>query len=341
MTIGGTNNARVVSPMNWSNTLNGASGSFSAVSPWTIPDIPLDFGANIIIVAGENGLGTVRSDTVTVTRVTWDPGDSPTHYARGGNLSALWPYTNWATAASAIQDAVDAAGPGDLVLVTNGVYGAGGAPAPGHALTSRVCVTRAVTVRSVNGAALTTIAGLAGPASTNGPHAVRCAYLAAGAVLHGFTLTDGHTHAGGDATNDMSGGGVFFDQGGALSNCVVTACSGSRAGGGAYCRGDGALDNCLLYGNTAGDGGGIYCDDIGGRLSNVTLSRNTATNRGGRVYLNSGGWLRNSIIYENTADTGDADLHNEGPEWRYGVTPTAARQRTPAASATSPTTRSS
>src|SRR5436190_21409886 len=48
------------------------------------------------------------------------------HYVDLNSTNAAPPYTNWVTAATNIQDAVDAAAAGDEVVVTNGLYATGG-----------------------------------------------------------------------------------------------------------------------------------------------------------------------------------------------------------------------
>jgi hypothetical protein len=45
-----------------------------------------------------------------------------THYVAQHSTNSTPPYTNWATAATIIQDAVEAAVEGDEVVVTNGTY---------------------------------------------------------------------------------------------------------------------------------------------------------------------------------------------------------------------------
>src|SRR5262249_56660290 len=51
---------------------------------------------------------------------------SLTHYVDSNSQNPVVPYTNWATAARIIQDALDTAVAGDTVLVTNGIYETGG-----------------------------------------------------------------------------------------------------------------------------------------------------------------------------------------------------------------------
>ena len=67
-----------------------------------------------------------------------------TLYVSLESMNPTPPYTNWATAATSIQQAVGVAEAGDTVLVTNGDYGF-------------LAVTNPLTLRSVNGPEVTSI----------------------------------------------------------------------------------------------------------------------------------------------------------------------------------------
>ena len=122
-------------------------------------------------------------------------GYAAVHYVALNSPNPSPPYTNWATAATVIQDAVDAAGAGDEIVVTNGTYATGGRTVSAHTLTNRVAMPQALSLRSVNGPEFTVIEGYQEPGDTNGYSAVRCVYLGSGGILSGFTLTNGATHS--------------------------------------------------------------------------------------------------------------------------------------------------
>ncbi len=255
------------------------------------------------------------SATVTVHLVA-----EPVVYVAAGNARPQPPYTTWTTAATNLQDAVDAPLLGALVVaVSNGVYLGG------------VAVAKPLAVRSVNGPQFTVING----AGTN-----QCASLTNGASLSGFTLTNGAANSGGgvwcasanacltncvltgnSAGSSGYGGGAY---GGTLYNCSLTG-NLTYYGGGAYgC----VLYNCTLSGNSASYGGGVYSSTLyncsltgnssgspgygGGAhystLNNCTLTGNSAYDGGGAY----GSTLTNCIVYFNTAASG---VENYSPSY--------------------------
>ena len=158
----------------------------------------------------------------------------------GGNVS---PYTNWATAANTIQDAVDVASAGETVVVTNGIYDTGETVTPGYFSSNRVVITADITVKSVNGPENTIILGK-GPF---GDGAVRGVYMSAG-ILEGFTITDGHSQDG-DIDYDLSGGGVnMFGGNGIITNCIIRGNEADYSGGGTI---SGTVKNRTISGNSA------------------------------------------------------------------------------------------
>jgi len=217
------------------------------------------------------------------------------------NSPADGPGTAWTNAFHVIQDAVDAASDGDTVLVTNGTYDTGGALTPGYSLSNRVVIDKAVTVKSINGPSNTFIVGQ-GPL---GMSAVRCAYLTNGAVLVGFTLTNGHTFSSGDEDFEQGGGGALLNRGGTISNCVVTDCKAQRYGGGVYVyRGGEVLDSELMKNTVYREGGGVRLT-YGGEVNRCHIHDNLADVRdGGGVYVYYDGLVCNSLIEHNTGYSG-------------------------------------
>ena len=185
-------------------------------------------------------------------------------YVDANGTNATPPYTNWTIAATAIQNAVDAANAGDEIVVTNGTYATGGRAVGTQVLINRVAVDKPLTLRSVNGPQFTVIQGYQVPGTRFSDNAIRCVYLTNGATLSGFTLTNGAT-----SLPEPNGGGVLCEWSAVVSNCISVGNS-AVYGGGAY---GGTLNNCTLTGNSAERGGGAY----NGTLNNCTLTGNRAT----------------------------------------------------------------
>jgi hypothetical protein len=262
-----------------------------------------------------------------------------TRYVDVNGKNPASPYLGWSTAATNIQDAIDAAVDGDLVLVTNGIYSTGGRVVYGQE-TNRVALTKTVTLSSMNGPQATMVLG---GTQTRG------VYVSSNAVLNGFTIVSGRADIpSGDAIQERSGGGVWCEPGGVVSNCIIRNNFALLYGGGIY---GGTVYNCtvttnqssygygggaaasILYNSTLmsntvpmGSGGGAYLC----LLSNCTLTANYAYSSGGGVgrstnyncvlsgnsnfYHDSGGAdhgiLYNCVLTRNTGGANYCTLYN-------------------------------
>src|SRR5205823_4964181 len=126
----------------------------------------------------------LRSALCSLCFLLWQSALAGAHYVDVNSTNATPPYTNWTTAATNIQDAVDAAVAGEEIVVTNGIYATGGRAGIDSTF-SRVKVDKPLSLRSVNGPQFTTI---------DGGYTVGCVYLTNGATLSGFTLANGFAY---------------------------------------------------------------------------------------------------------------------------------------------------
>jgi len=249
-----------------------------------------------------------------------------------------WPYTNWSSAASNIQDALNVASNGDTVWVGDGVY-----YAPTNAYTNAnstnvVYLTKALTLRSLNGPDAAII---------NGGGSNRCVYmylptdacLYGPAIIDGLTLTNGlafHSGAGIYMSGQTTGTGIVQNctiagnvlqlesaasySGGAglyiynttfipvISNCLVRGnrtipgSQGSASGAGSWMRSNGLVVDCVFVeNNSAGGSGGMYFSSPWTTVDRCIIISNTCVVSGSGAYNHGGGGeLRNSLIAYNS-----------------------------------------
>lgn len=271
----------------------------------------------------------------TYVRASYITVGPATSYVDVACASPAFPYASWVTAATNIQDAVNAGVDGTIVLVTNGTY----------EVSSQVSITKGVTVQSVKGADVTTIKAMAD---------VRSVYIKhLDAAVDGFTLTkDSAQDYGGGAyiayggtlrnciiknnkKNTSYGNAVTLAYGGIVSNCTIagntnTYTSGAYPGG-VYLLVGGMLRNCLIADNStaAGGAGGVYISSAG-TVESCTIggnrsSKNDATAVGGLSIL-TGGTVRNCIIYfnTNTVTHSTTNWYKDGGTITYTCTTPAA-----------------
>lgn len=179
-----------------------------------------------------------------------------------------------------------------------------------------------------------------------GPEAVRCATLAQGARLTGFTLTGGRTDVGTDAVNngdDFHGGGVFAQYGtkanlALVTDCVISNCVARRGGGGFFgiyhrvrfldnsiirggngpaVRGNGA-GNCFLA-NCVIDRNEGYATVYYPTLLNCTFGADNTQNgnKDGMVLITDSGDIRNCLFLGKNSAIGKTNAAGEVTATRF------------------------
>jgi|GEM_PF-6398514 len=185
------------------------------------------------------------------------------------------PYTNWATAALTIEDALALTASGSIVRVAAGIY----------LPTSSLTITNpTVRVESVSGAGSTMVCG-------DGTFSL-FTFIAPGAAVCGFTLTNG---------GGSSAGGVLAAAASTVERCIVTGNNVLGNGGGLFANSVAALQvsDCMIVGNSADNGGGVYLQNAAAFVRNSICAFNSAPGKGAGIYAENA-MIENCSVVSNT-----------------------------------------
>ena len=191
------------------------------------------------------------------------------------------PDGSWECPYRLIQDAIDAASDGDIVIVRPCIYYENI-----NFLGKAIAVTSTDPLDPATVAATVIDGGVSYPVATFG--------LGEGddSVLTGFTITNGSY-------------GIYCWS---SSPTIIANTISANAWGGIYCSDcSPAITNNAITANSAGDGGGIFCSYSSPSIVANTISGNSATGMGGGIYASGRGsslTIADNVISGNTAHSG-------------------------------------
>ncbi|NQV15881.1 T9SS type A sorting domain-containing protein [bacterium] len=203
-------------------------------------------------------------------------------------LSFLFPLLSFAT----IQEMIDAAEDGDIILVEAGTY-----------VENIDFGDKNLTLRSVSGPEVTIIDG-----NNNGSVVMLHGGQSENTVLDGFTITNGSGWHNGE---EYVGGGVAirFDSSPTLRNLIISdnhaTGAGDPGGGGITIalNSNPYLENIVIRGNNSAWGGGVAVRESNPTFRNVDIYDNHASITGGGIYVGveSNPVFESVNVYSNTA----------------------------------------
>jgi hypothetical protein len=213
------------------------------------------------------------------------------------NGSSTSPYDTWAKAATNVQTAVDVAGDGVRVVVSNGTYN----------LAAYVSIARAITLESVNGATATTLR-----CTSQTYRVLKLNHV--GAMVRGLTLNNGLAYELENGIIEVRRGGGAYVIAGTLADCTITNCYGVAAEGAGFYLTAGLVTNCTVRncsqsGGASGGVRGIGGHVAGGevvdcRVSGGQIPSNVFdSNLGGGMHQ-AGGLLRRCVLFNNRLGRG-------------------------------------
>ncbi len=228
----------------------------------------------------------VRDEVVDMGALEFEP--AATYYVSVDGADEGHDGRSWEQAFATLGQAASVARtPGDLILVSNGVY----------LLDAPVVLTLPVTLRGVFGREATVV---------DGGDAVRGFVLANGAVLDGVTVRNGLADVQAGFGGRAAGGGALMHSSHAL-NCAFLD-NRAQDGAGVYFYGQSLISNCVFQGNssTNGYGGGLANARLGGGHSGGVVSHCTVVSNTAQA---AGMWVRDALV-QNCVVAYNLDLSN-------------------------------